>query len=68
MLDWVGNRCQLCGRSDVPLVVHHNTYERLWNEHPSDLVVLCNECHHEHHKRHRAPRDVEWATERASAS
>src|SRR5215475_10158177 len=27
------------------LEVHHLTYERLGNEHPDDLIVLCPQCH-----------------------
>jgi hypothetical protein len=37
-LERAGNRCQLCG-SAKELEVHHNTYERLGCEWPSDLVV-----------------------------
>ena len=37
-------RCQVCNR-DGQLDVHHRTYERLGNELPQDLVVLCRECH-----------------------
>ena len=44
-----GNRCQACGRSGVQLEVHHNTYERLGQELPTDLVVLCRNCHQLYH-------------------
>jgi len=37
--------CQECGMRDAPLEVHHLTYERLGNERPTDLVVVCRECH-----------------------
>src|SRR5262245_9907301 len=41
--------CQVCGRKfPYPfygLEVHHNTYERLGNELPSDLIALCSGCH-----------------------
>jgi 5-methylcytosine-specific restriction endonuclease McrA len=37
-------RCQVCASTTV-LDVHHNTYERRGHEWPSDLVVLCRECH-----------------------
>lgn len=40
-----GGHCQLC-RSTKSLNVHHNTYERVGNELPEDLVVLCRK-HHE---------------------
>lgn len=38
------NRCQVCNASSR-LDVHHRTYERLGNEHPGDLTVLCRRCH-----------------------
>jgi len=37
-------KCELCGEIDS-LEVHHKTYERLGNEDPSDLVVMCNGHH-----------------------
>lgn len=43
-----GNRCQVCnrGRKDgVRLDAHHRTYERLGNERPGDITVLCRDCH-----------------------
>ncbi len=46
-----GNRCQVCGRSDVQLETHHNSYERLGEELPVDLVVLCRDCHQIYHER-----------------
>lgn len=36
--------CEHCG-SIYRLQVHHLTYERLGNELPSDLLVLCRDCH-----------------------
>lgn len=39
-----GNACQFC-RSTERLNVHHNTYERLGEELPTDLLVLCQTCH-----------------------
>jgi hypothetical protein len=38
-------RCQVCNAHNVPLEVHHRTYERLGTERPSDLFVLCESCH-----------------------
>ena len=38
-------RCQVCNTDDVQLEVHHRTYERLGCERPSDLFVLCENCH-----------------------
>lgn len=43
-----GWRCQLCYGTG-PLEAHHRTYERLGNELPSDITVLCSECHKRHH-------------------
>ena len=42
-----GYRCQVCNRPNgqVILDVHHRTYERLGNENPDDLTVLCRDCH-----------------------
>ncbi len=37
-------RCQVC-YSDGELHAHHRTYERLGNEEPMDLTVLCSDCH-----------------------
>jgi hypothetical protein len=43
-LEAAAHRCQVCnatGRLDV----HHRTYERIFNELPGDLTVLCRDCH-----------------------
>jgi hypothetical protein len=49
VLERDGNHCMVCGRSDVKLHVHHNSYERFGNENLSDLVSLCAYCHHLFH-------------------
>jgi hypothetical protein len=49
-LQRAGHRCQLCKKGG-PLSVHHNTYERLGEEMPSDLIALCKSCHGHHHHR-----------------
>jgi 5-methylcytosine-specific restriction endonuclease McrA len=46
-----GNRCQVCGPTDKPLDVHHNSYERYGDELLEDLVALCRECHEMYHGR-----------------
>ena len=46
-------RCQNCG-SGERLVVHHRTYERVGDEWPQDLVVLCWSCHEWEHERRAA--------------
>lgn len=43
-LERAGHRCQVCNGADR-LDVHHRTYERLGNERPEDLTVLCRRCH-----------------------
>lgn len=40
-----GNKCEHCGRENVTLDGHHLTYERLFNELPSDVLLLCRPCH-----------------------
>jgi len=40
-----GYKCQLCGDSGKRLETHHNTHERLGHEKPTDLIVLCRDCH-----------------------
>lgn len=50
MLERFSHKCQLCGGSDR-LQVHHRTYDRIGNERPEDLTVLCGACHtlfHQH--------------------
>lgn len=39
-----GYRCQTCN-SAGKLEAHHRTYDRLGNERPEDITVLCDECH-----------------------
>ena len=45
------NVCQCCKYEylESDLNLHHHTYERLWEELESDLVVVCRECHHNIH-------------------
>lgn len=40
-------KCQLCSSSHR-LEAHHRTYERLGNELPEDITILCNACHRAH--------------------
>lgn len=42
-------KCQLCNKRNLPLHVHHNNYENLGHEKPSDIIVLCKTCHEKHH-------------------
>lgn len=45
-----GGRCQLCNSSGT-LNVHHRTYDRVFNELQSDLIVLCEVCHSKYHEK-----------------
>lgn len=47
-LERAGNKCQICATTEA-LSVHHNTYERIGRERPTDLFVLCDECHDHAH-------------------
>lgn len=48
--------CSLDVTHTAGLEVHHRTYERLGEELPGDVVVLCRECHRIHHAHHGRPR------------
>jgi hypothetical protein len=39
-----GSRCQVCNSPKRPLDAHHRTYERLGEELPEDIIVLCRKC------------------------
>jgi 5-methylcytosine-specific restriction endonuclease McrA len=41
-------RCANCQR-ETPLHIHHRHYRTVRNEFPSDLVGLCERCHHRSH-------------------
>jgi hypothetical protein len=43
-LERADRRCQICN-SAQRLDAHHRTYERIYNEQPNDLTVLCRKCH-----------------------
>jgi hypothetical protein len=47
-----GWRCQICNRhkDEVTLDAHHRTYERLGNELPMDITVLCRDDHEMYEK------------------
>lgn len=46
-----GSKCEGCGKTGVPLDGHHLTYERLFNELPEDIKLLCRKCHSEIHSK-----------------
>jgi len=43
-----GGKCQMCNKN-VSLQVHHRTYDNIFNEKLSDLIVLCKYCHKKFH-------------------
>jgi hypothetical protein len=45
-----GLKCERCSQGG-PLQVHHLTYDRLWDELPEDVQVLCSKCHELAHRR-----------------
>lgn len=52
MKGWDGY-CQICRMRTVRPDIHHLHYERVKNEHPGDLQILCRSCHtKEHELRH----------------
>lgn len=50
-----GWKCQICNRDGnySTLNAHHRTYERVRNELPEDLIVLCGGCHEVFHSNGR---------------
>lgn len=46
-----GNKCERCGAAGVELHGHHLTYERLFNESPEDIQILCRGCHRLAHQK-----------------
>ena len=53
-----GWRCQVCNKhkNQTILDAHHRTYERLGWELPSDITVLCRDCHELFESNKRAQR------------
>lgn len=45
-----GHKCEKCNEKYKPLDGHHLTYERLFNELPEDVMLLCRVCHKKEHK------------------
>lgn len=56
-LNSVNHTCELCGYNrqtdyrDIPLDVHHLSYEHLGDERLDELQVLCRQCHMKTHGR-----------------
>jgi len=60
-LERAGYECQSCGDT-VDLQVHHLTYDRLGEEVPADLMVVCPPCHEkEDEARARRTEARSWA-------
>ena len=51
MLARAGYRCQVCERESSRLYVRHLTYDRVKDEQPEDLVVVCGRCNYAWHQR-----------------
>ncbi len=51
-----GHRCQVCNAKGPILDTHHRTYERIGNELPEDLIVLCRPCHDTFHEQRKLAR------------
>lgn len=51
LLNKRGCKCEKCGIKKRPtsLHIHHISYERLFNEKPEDLMILCPICHMKEH-------------------
>jgi len=43
-----GEKCEIC-ENEKMLQVHHLTYERIFNEDPADLIIVCAGCHYKLH-------------------
>ena len=54
-----GYRCVCCNTQavDIPLDVHHKTYENIGKEPLSDLAAMCKSCHDATHERLQAQED-----------
>lgn len=44
-----GKMCNRCMRDELPVEVHHITYERLFKELLMDVEILCKYCHQKEH-------------------
>lgn len=51
IIDTRGRKCEKCGETKGAIDCHHLTYERLFNEIPSDVMLLCRSCHKKEHGR-----------------
>lgn len=47
--------CEMCGNGDETLHLHHQTYEFVTQEIPSNVLVVCETCHKKCHARRIIP-------------
>lgn len=52
-----GSRCEICGCTEE-LHLHHLSYARLFDEHDTDLAVVCRGCHAAIHGHWRVVRKI----------
>jgi len=48
LIEQRGLNCEKCGKNGS-LDAHHLTYERIFNELPEDIILLCKDCHKKEH-------------------
>ena len=55
-----GAKCERCKCARLPtkLQVHHLTYDRIFNEEPEDLILLCASCHMKEHGIKKATKKI----------
>lgn len=56
----LGEKCQRCSKTDVPLHVHHKHYKTLYHERIEDVTVLCVPCHELTHRKIKVEREERW--------
>ena len=54
-IERAGGKCMLCNTDQEALHVHHRTYERVGNEQPADVIVLCATHHAQFHGKESKP-------------
>ena len=48
--EFCGQPANATGRGPLGLDVHHLSYDRLGEERPEDVIVLCRDCHSDAHE------------------
>jgi 5-methylcytosine-specific restriction endonuclease McrA len=49
LFNYRGKKCEKCG-SKTKICVHHKTYDNIFKEEYSDLIILCKICHEKTHQ------------------